>query len=166
MNLELCREQLLRDEGVSLKPYKCTEGYWTIGVGRNLDTKGLSQDEQFEIFGTGRLDERQQMNHLNEVGITEGQAEYLLENDIYDVLSKVDSSFGDIVLDDARKGALVNMCFQMGVAGVSKFKNTLEALREGDWERASIEVLDSRYARQTPHRARRISKQILTGEWV
>ena len=66
---------------------------------------------------------------------------------------------------DERQYALIDMCFQLGAYGVSKFKNMLSAMREGDWDKASKECLNSKYARQTPKRAERIAHLIKTGEW-
>jgi lysozyme len=67
--------------------------------------------------------------------------------------------------DDERQYALVDMCFQLGAGGVAKFKKMLKAMREKNWEEAERQCLDSKYARQTPVRARRIAHLIKTGEW-
>ena len=53
--------------------------------------------------------------------------------------------------------AILNMCYQLGVTGVSKFRRAISALQEGDWDEAANEMLDSLWARQTPNRATELS---------
>ena len=52
---------------------------------------------------------------------------------------------------------ILNMCYQLGVTGVSKFRKAISALQEGDWDEAADEMLDSLWARQTPNRATELS---------
>ena len=52
------------------------------------------------------------------------------------------------------------MIFQMGFTGVSKFKNMIKALQNHDYKQASIEMLDSRWAKQTPNRAKELSSHM------
>ena len=58
------------------------------------------------------------------------------------------------------KDVLYEMCYQMGVSGVSKFKKTLLYLENKEFRMASKEMLDSRWARQTPNRAKKLSNII------
>ena len=60
-------------------------------------------------------------------------------------------------ISDTAKEILCEMIFQMGFAGVSKFKNMIKALQNHDYKQASIEMLDSRWAKQTPNRAKELS---------
>jgi lysozyme len=55
---------------------------------------------------------------------------------------------------------VLNMCYQLGVTGVSKFRKAISALQEGDWEEAANEMLDSLWARQTPNRAKELSNTV------
>ena len=55
------------------------------------------------------------------------------------------------------KSVLMEMCYQLGVTGVSKFKKALKAMENGDWEKAADEMLDSKWAKQTPNRAKEMS---------
>lgn len=132
------REQLIRDEGLRLKPYQDTEGKWTIGVGRNL----------------------------SDVGLTYGECEYLLENDIVraraGVLARIDFSHR---LDEVRREALVNMAFNLGINGLLGFKKFLTALEMGDWAQAAHEMLDSKWHQQVGLRAERLAEQIRSGTW-
>ena len=52
---------------------------------------------------------------------------------------------------------VLNMCYQLGVTGVSKFRKAISALQEGEWDEAANEMLDSLWARQTPNRATELS---------
>jgi lysozyme len=122
--------------------YKDHLGYNTIGVGRLVDSRKPGS------------------------GLRGHEIDYLLRNDIderIDALTRRLPWFQD--LDDARKGVLLNMSFQMGVDGLLGFKNTLAMVERGDYEGASKGMLNSLWARQTPERAKRMSRQMLTGEW-
>ena len=132
----LLRAELIRDEGKRLKPYRCTEGFLTIGVGRNLEANGIS----------------------------EATARQMLEEDIADREAGLDRNAPWWrSLSDARQRALVNMAFQLGVTGLMEFKNTLAALQIGSYERAYREALDSEWAKQTPERAERVARMLREG---
>jgi len=130
------KQDLIRDEGVRLKPYTDSVGKMTIGVGRNLD----------------------------DMGITESEADYLLENDIGRTrieLDRVVPWWRD--LPDAPGRALVNMCFNLGWPRLSKFKNMLASLQAGDFDAAAGHALDSRWATQVGDRATRVADLIRGG---
>lgn len=133
-------EQLIRDEGIEYRPYLCTSGKTTIGVGRNLDDKGLSHDEIMMLFH----------NDLREC-----------EKGVNNCLHFAKH------LDDERLAVLVNMAFNMGIGGLLKFTNTLKAVAAGDYVYAAKEMLDSKWARgPTKNRANRLARQMESGEWV
>lgn len=141
MRSELTR-QLRGDEGVKDKAYKDHLGYLTIGVGRLIDDRKPGS------------------------GLRSHEIDYLLQNDINDRIDQLMRRlpwFQD--LDDARKGVLLNMSFQMGVDGLLGFKNTLAMVEKGDYRKASEGMLNSLWAKQTPERAKRMSDQMKTGEW-
>lgn len=132
------QEQLIRDEGQRKFPYKDTVGKTTIGVGRNLDDVGLSQDE----------------------------IDLLLTNDIKAARQRLSEHFPwTDALDDVRRSALVAMVFNMGVGGLGGFKNFLAKMQAGDFKGAAQEMLDSRWAEQVGPRAQRLSIQIESGNW-
>lgn len=135
-------QQLFRDEGFVSHAYQDTLGFWTIGIGRLIDkSKGG--------------------------GITEEEALYLLSNDIDRKTQELEKALPWINdLDEARKGALLNMAFQLGVNGLLSFKQTLADVQAGRYSKASEKMLQSLWARQTPNRARRVAKQMETGQWV
>jgi len=137
MDIDRLIAQLKVHEGVRSKVYLDTEGIETIGVGRNLRDRGLSDDE----------------------------IEFLLANDIRDFQEEVDRTFGwwsD--LDDVRQRVIVDMAFNMGLGSLSKFKNTLGHIEAGRYEEASVEMLDSKWARQVGNRAQCLSNMMKTGE--
>lgn len=130
--------QLIRDEDLKLKPYRCTSGKLTIGVGRNLDDKGLSREE----------------------------AIYLLKNDVNETREALVSQFPWMDnLDEARFGAFLNLAFNMGINGLKTFVNTLQHARHGHWDKVAVNLLKSKYATQVGDRAKRIARQLETGEW-
>lgn len=135
--MDIC-EQLRRDEGLRLFPYNDSVGKLTIGVGRNLTDRGISNDE----------------------------ATILLQNDVTAVKSQLDSQlpwFSN--LNDARQGVLINVGFNIGFAGLLGFHNTLTLLEAGDYAGASAELLKSKWATQVGARATRLAEQLRTGNW-
>jgi lysozyme len=149
---EAIAEDLIRDEGLVLHRYICPTGYPTIGVGRNLDSPGISEAEA-EVIGT-----------QNPEKITEQQAQLLLKNDISRVEDELLLGFPwSRSLNKARYMAIVNMVFQLGITRFRRFRKTIAHLEAGRWEEAADEMLDSLWARQTPARAGRQSERIRTG---
>ena len=131
-------EQLIRDEGMRLRPYKDTVGKVTIGVGRNLD----------------------------DVGISKAEAMVMLQNDISAAMDSLEKAFPwTTAMDSVRLSALVNMTFNMGVGRLAGFKKFLAECQQGNWEEAKAQMLDSVWAEQVGARAQRLALQIETGEW-
>ena len=147
-------DRLIKHEGLKLSPYKCTAGKLTIGVGRCVETNPFTTEE-LKAIGDWQH------------GITKNAAIMLLKNDIekckMQLTSKIPFYCG---LDKERQYALLDMCFQMGINGLLKFKNMLKALKNREYNRAAYECLNSSYAEQTPNRAKRIANLIKTGVWA
>ena len=144
MNIELLERELIRDEGWRSNVYRCKNGHLTIGVGHKLMP--------------------------NEMHITEMDSELIwihLRNDVMLALAGCEMIFGRSKFgsfSDVRQRALVNMCFQMGTGRLSGFQRMIAAIFKGDWLQASIEALDSKWARKdSPTRARRVAEMIRTG---
>lgn len=113
-------------EGLRLKPYHCTSGKLTIGIGRNLDDRGISEDE----------------------------AMVLLANDIKIVQEELLERWPWInELPPRAQMVMMDLGFNMGVPAISNFQNMLRDLQDGNWEGAAINLLDSRYAQQVGRRA-------------
>ena len=132
-------DQLIDHEGLELKPYQCTADKLTIGVGRNIEDRGITEDE----------------------------ARYLLKNDIKivedELLEKKPVVAG---LDSVRQRVLVDMGFNLGIPTLLKFQNMWAAIEEEDFQTAADEAMDSRWAKQVGRRAERLCQAMATGEWV
>lgn len=149
--------RLILHEGLRLKPYYCTSGRQTIGIGRNLDDNPLTAEEK-RVCGDW------------EHGITRQAAYYLCRNDIDRCIKQCRGNIPFFEnLDNERQYALLDMCFNLGIKRLLGFKKMLAALGSGSWEQAAKECLDSNYARQTGERAKRISEVFRCGifkRWV
>jgi lysozyme len=93
--------------------------------------------------------------------ITQEEAEYLLRNDVARVITELHARLPFYErLPDRKKQALANMAFQLGVAGLMNFRRMLSAIKDEDWTRARMEALDSKWASQTPARAREVANML------
>lgn len=133
---EAVRMDLIRDEGLRLKVYRCPAGYLTVGVGRNLEGRGISSAE----------------------------AMYLLDNDINACLADLASFAWWGALNPVRQRALLNMRFQLGSGGFRAFKQMLAALDRRDYPAAATAARDSKWAKaDSPARAARVTAMLETG---
>lgn len=118
-------------------PYRCPAGKLTIGVGRNLDAKGISTLE----------------------------AMMMLANDINATLDGLIEAFPWWErLDDARSRVLISMAFNLGIDGLRKFRRFLSALEAGDYERAAAEMRNSAWYGQVGERGPKLVRWMLTGQ--
>lgn len=92
--------------------------------------------------------------------ITKEEAELLLEYRLKGMKSQLTGYLYDIDIKDEAWDILFNMSYQMGVKGVLNFKNMIKALKNNDYKEASIQMLDSLWAKQTPNRAKRLSDRM------
>ena len=133
------RQQLIRDEGKHNKPYLDNDGNLTIGIGRNLDDRGISNAEAFFLF----------------------------ENDLRWVKGELIQRvpwFEQI--DVVRQSVLINMAFNMGVPRLlAKNPKMLAAMKAKNWPLAAAELLNGPYKFQVGPRAYRLADQIEKGEW-
>ena len=132
-------DQLRIHEGVEKTVYNDSEGIPTIGVGRNLRDRGLSDDE----------------------------IDYLLSNDIdivVDELDKVMPWWKD--LDEVRQRVLCDLVFNLGMPRFSGFKKSISYMKQQMWDQAADELLDSKWARQVGRRAQTLSEMMRTGNDV
>jgi len=126
-------EQIKKHEGFRSSVYECTEGYDTIGYG----------------FAVKDLE------------LTEDIAEQILIQKIAELESKISKKFEWYhTAPQEAKEVVINMCYQLGLSGFSKFKKTIYLLETEQYEEASIEMLDSLWAKQTPRRAKELSEVI------
>ena len=85
----------------------------------------------------------------------------ILDKKLNKLIKDVDNKFSfmdDIAVE--AQDVVYEMCYQLGINGFSKFKKTIAYLRDEDYKMAAIEMLDSRWAKQTPNRAKRLSNII------
>jgi len=134
MNL---KKRIKKHEGLRLKVYKDSVGVSTIGYGRNLESRGITEEEAEFLF----------------------QNDFILAKTNYEKLSR----FVKDVCNDARKGVLIEMIFQLGYGGVFNFKRMLAAIEEEEFDTAADEMLDSKWAKQTPQRANFLSRIMRNG---
>ena len=127
------KEMLIKNEGFVCQPYHCSACKLTIGVGRNLDANGISEDE----------------------------AMYLLENDIQRVIDSLDKNWSVWrQLPIPCQEIAIDCTFQMGITGLMNFRRTRALMEMGAYLEASEEILRSKYAVQTPNRAARNSRKL------
>ena len=122
--------------------YTCPEGYWTVGIGRNVDPE-------------------------NGIGLSDEEVNYLLENDILRVMQELASEypwFSD--LDDVRKDAMIDIAFNLGATRLRGFRRALAAMEAANYKEAATEFLDSRWAKQVGGRALELTDMIASGEYV
>ena len=125
--------QLTKHEGLRLKPYHCPAGKLTIGIGRNLEGKG----------------------------ITEKEALMLLDNDIQECIQDLKTIFQafDLLPEPARR-VLVDMRFNLGPNRFRHFKKMIQAVNEQNFTQAAAEMKDSRWYTQVGQRARTLVKMM------
>ena len=126
-------EQIKQSEGFRPTVYQCTEGYDTIGYGFAIKDLVIGQDI----------------------------CDIILERKIAELKLRIKQKlpFYDDMPEKAQD-VIVEMCYQMGIHGFSNFKKTIDHLMRKDYKTASVEMLDSRWAKQTPNRAKKLSNQM------
>lgn len=145
-NMEKLLEMLRRHEG-EVKTngrhvaYKCPEGYWTVGIGRNIDPE-------------------------NGIGLSDEEVDFL-ENDIARVIKELATEYSWFNgLDDVRKDAMIDISFNLGATRLRGFRRALTAMEAGNYTEASTEFLDSRWAKQVGGRALELTDMIASGEYA
>ena len=133
MDMERIKTTLIRHEGLELKPYRCTSDKLTIGVGRNLDDRGITHTTAMQM-----LDED-------------------IELSIEDLRRNL--SWFDEMPEPVQE-ALINLTLNMGIVRLMQFRKTIAFLRDREWDKAATEMLDSRYATQVGRRADEVADMI------
>ena len=139
MSREKLLDMLILHEGLKLKPYKCTADKLTIGVGRNIE----------------------------DIGITEEEAKLLLENDLNRILQEVEHWSFLENLNEPRQAVILDMVFNMGISrfNANTWVKTFAAIQDENFEEAANQMLDSKWANQVGQRAIRLSQMMRKGEW-
>ena len=135
-------DQLIAHEGMELRLYKCPAGRWSIGAGRNLQDRG----------------------------ITESEARHLLNNDIRISIDELTDTFPWFTrLDETRQAAMVELHFNLGLSNLKTFKKTLSLIAEAvegrvTWHDVGKELLNSRWADQVGRRSQVIADMLIIGD--
>lgn len=135
INVKEVTDQLKIDEGFRDKIYQCSANKNTIGYGFNLDANKLP----------------------------EPIAEQLLIHGILQCMEELSNYGWYNALDTNRQGAIVNMCFNIGLPSLLKFKNMIAAIKDGDYELAAIEMKESKWFKQVGDRAVRLIRVMRWG---
>ena len=123
-------DNIKESEGFRSTVYKCTAGHDTIGYGFAIKDLHLTKDD----------------------------CDMILERKIAELKIRVNNKFPFLAdLPEEVQDVVIECCYQLGVSGFSNFKKTIEYLMQKDFENAAIEMLDSRWAKQTPNRAKKLS---------
>ena len=151
-------EKLIAHEGLRLQVYKDSLGIATIGIGRNLEDRGITPEE-LEWMDIPNMDT------IYQYGISEADAMYLAQNDVQIVEEELLRSHPCVEnLDAVRQLVLVDMAFNMGVPRLGKFKKMWAAIHENNFDEAAKEMLDSRWANQVKARSTKLAHAMHTGE--
>ena len=129
MDLKKLKQMLIKHEGKKLWPYKCTAGKLTIGIGHNLDAKGISN----------------------------AVADLMYEEDIMEVINdlhKIFENFND--LPEQIQLVLADMRFQLGDLGFRKFNKLIKSVEHKDWKEMKINMANSLWYKQTNNRAKEL----------
>ena len=127
--------------GKELKAGDVLVGHPTIGIGRNVAKDGL--------------------------GISQEEAEFMLMNDIERVKEEI-KNFPIEHLNEVRTAIIIDMAFNMGITrfNPTMWKKTFQAIVNEDWQKATTEMLDSNWARQTKRRSAKLSQMMFLGNWI
>lgn len=143
MDINKLREQLKIDEGVKYEVYDDHLGYKTFGIGHLVKT---TDEEYGAPVGTP---------------VSEDRVNSVFDEDVETYISESEKVFGNLQeMPQEAQQVIVNMCFNMGAPRLSQFKKFIKAIHDEDWKTASVEMLDSRWAKQVGDRANRLSDRI------
>jgi len=123
---DIVKKRLIQWESLVLKPYECSQGYTSIGVGRNLETNGISKKE----------------------------AMHLLDNDIKTAIQSLDKHWPAYkMLPGRAQMVCIDLVFNMGIHTWLSFRKTRSYIELNEWDKAGDELLNSKYAQQVGRRA-------------
>jgi len=143
MNIDQLRDTLKVDEGVKYEIYNDHLGYPTFGIGHLV----VESDEE----------------HGKPVGtpVTEDRVNSVFEKDVAIMIDEARKIFPNLdELPEEAQQVIVNMTFNMGRPRLSQFKKFIAGVNAGDWNKAAVEMMDSRWAKQVGARAERLRDRI------
>lgn len=143
MDINKLREQLKIDEGVKYEVYDDHLGYKTFGIGHLVKN---TDKEYGAPCGTP---------------VSVDRVNSVFDEDVETYIAEAEKVFGNLQeMPQEAQQVIVNMCFNMGAPRLSQFKKFIRAIHDEDWETASVEMLDSRWAKQVGDRANRLADRI------
>ena len=146
-------DQLKRHEGFRKQVYLCSGGKKTIGYGYNLEANPLHLSSL-------------EISQAHTKGVNQVEAERLLKLMITQCRHQLEVTLPFFSkLDTVRQDVLINMCFNIGLAGLLKFKKSLLLIEAGEYSQASIELLNSKWAKDVGNRALELSTQMKSGAY-
>jgi lysozyme len=138
VNVEKITKLLTLHEGWRNKMYKDSKGIWTIGIGHNLRDNPISDRAVRVIF----------------------------EDDLNDHAAEAFKTYPWAAeMDEVRQGAFIDLYFNMGGSVIAQFKNTLAAMKVGNWEATALGLEQSAWYGQVGNRGPRIVKMFRDGKW-
>lgn len=147
------RAMLIRDEGLKLKAYKCTAGFWTVGVGRNLSARGTPLPK---------------LLYYKTVGISRETAMKWLDEDIHAAEMDCEAIFGPKFWRWSihRRLGWLNLVFNLGRHRLLKFRNTIRHAMNEDWHKVRLHLMNSAWYVQVKSRAERVIALICDERWT
>ena len=165
------QDLLVRHEGLRLSPYQDSLGIWTVAVGRNLQSKGISLEEASESTHLRSLKNLLASDRtyateafctiIKGLTIDHDDAMLLLDHDMCDAMTDVKrlcSIYDE--LSPARQACLVDMAFNLGYTRFSKFVRFWNAIHKEDFAEAAEEMLASKWAAQVKGRATELARMM------
>lgn len=144
---------LIKHEAYKAAPYKCPAGRWTVGIGHNVEANPLTGWQWKRLLDAGHL----------AISLSQAGAEILANEEA----DKIERELAHLefwpVLNDARQNVLIEMAFNMGLPTLYTFKQTLFAIRSGQYGMAADRMLESRWAQQVGKRAVTLAAQMRSG---
>ena len=143
MDVDKLREELIYDEGVRLDVYRCTEGYLTVGIGHKI------------------IDGDAEYGKPEGYTITEKRMKQLFDLDVAVVREDCHRLYDDFDdLPEEAQRIIANMCFNLGMPTMKKFRGMKRCVDERNWSGAADEMVDSRWYDQVTNRANRLVKRM------
>ena len=138
-NLNELKKRVKIHEGFSARPYKDTLGKMTVGYGHLCVEDFWDENTEY----------------------TEAQLDRIFDTDFDKAIEGAARVCEGMDLPDKKFGVFIEMAFQLGATGLSKFKKALAAAKDHDWQECHDQLLDSRWHKQTPNRAKQLAAIML-----
>ena len=157
-------KELKQEEGFRSIPYLDTQGFWTIGYGRNIDGLPLSEEEFTHLFPNESIENNNRVwliKTWSKGKITRESAIYLLDSVVDICLQDAHKIYHDFdSYQTTKKVVILDLLYNLGISRYRKFRKHIKAVKAKDWITAAAELLNSEAARQDPNRYKRLAEEI------